>query len=118
MYRSSFVAIFLCAVTAMAQRRGAPPADADSWDHVIEFDLDLPSGRLALLGPPEGAGAGIPVPSGLYRARFAGKQFQEAYDWESETAHQPDAYRLQLWPREQPQPPAEIKRWPGYDRQV
>ena len=96
----------------------APAADADFWDHIIEFDLDLPSGRLMIDEPTPVGNDGIALPAGLYRARFAGKHLQEAYDWESDSENQPDAYRLQLWPREQPQPPAELKRWPGYDGRI
>ena len=94
----------------------APPL-RDALDHVVEFDLALPSGRLALEGS---GGSGVletRVPSGTYRARLSGTDFAAATEWQyDDPADPPDRYWLELWPTDTAAPPAELRRWQGYDR--
>ena len=90
---------------------GRPPLDLDAWDHVVEFSLPVPSGKLAL------ASGGIDevtvgIAPGAYRARWSGRNLSAAATWESDD-NAPDAYRLQLWPGPATAPRAEIKRWAG-----
>jgi hypothetical protein len=90
---------------------GRPPLDLDGWDHVVEFSLPVPSGRLAL------ASGGIDevtvgIAPGAYRARWSGRNLSAAASWERDD-NAPDAYRLQLWPGPATAPKAEIKRWAG-----
>ena len=75
---------------------GRPPLDLDGWDHVVEFSLPVPSGKLAL------ASGGIDevtvgIAPGAYRARWSGRNLSAAASWERDD-NAPDAYRLQLWP--------------------
>ena len=94
--------------------REQPPVQ-DEADHVIEFDLPFPSGRLALEGS---GGAGLQevnLPPGHYRARLSGNGFDAASEWRYEDeGYPPDFYLLDLWPGRGEQPPAELRRWPGY----
>jgi hypothetical protein len=92
---------------------GRPPLDLDAWDHVAEFSLAVPSGKLAL------ASAGIDevtvgIAPGAYRARWSGRNLDEAAAWEGDDP--PDHYRLQIWPGPPEAPRAEIKHWPGNGR--
>jgi len=47
----------------------------------VEFDLELPSGRLILEGSGGSGEAHIDVPPGRYRARFTDYDFAEAANW-------------------------------------
>src|SRR4051794_36814593 len=92
---------------------GRPPLDLDGWDQVTEFSLKVASGKLAL------ASAGIDevtvgIAPGAYRARWSGRNLNEAATWEGEDP--PDSYRLQIWPGRTQAPPAEIKHWHGNGR--
>lgn len=51
-----------------------PPSDDENWDHVVDIDLDLPSGRLMFRqsGSADEA-VSCEVPPGTYRVRFAGR---------------------------------------------
>ncbi|MFN2460304.1 MAG: hypothetical protein ABR591_06425 [Candidatus Velthaea sp.] len=109
--RENFAAPLSVVVTG-----GPRPDDFDSWDHVVEFDLDVTSGRLTL---EASGGSGIrelALPPERYRARFEGKMLGAAASWNyGDAASPPDAYRLELWPRTDSTPATEIKRWAGYD---
>ena len=90
---------------------GRPPLDLDGWDHVVEFSLPVPSGKLAL------ASGGIDevtvgIAPGAYRARWSGRNLSAAASWERDD-NAPDAYRLQLWPGPATAPRSELKRWAG-----
>src|SRR4051812_47288949 len=94
---------------------GRPPLDLDAWDHVTEFSLTVPSGKLAL------ASAGIDevtvgIAPGAYRARWSGRNLSAAATWERADENAPDAYRLQIWPGTTEAPRAEIKHWTGARR--
>ena len=93
---------------------GEPQLDLDEWEHVVEFGLPLPSGRLLLEGSGGSGKVEIEVPPGTYRARWAGRGFPPPGDYVPGESSD-DTYRLQLWPTAAEEPPRELKRWPGYD---
>lgn len=89
----------------------APPAsDAESWDHVVELPLPVPSGTLVFQASGGAAPIETEIPAGGYRARFSGRGYL-AGAGEIE-GH--ETYRLQLWPSEEAEPRL-IKYWAGYD---
>lgn len=91
---------------------GRPPLDLDGWDHVAEFSLTVPSGKLALAsGGADEVTVGIAP--GAYRARWSGRNLGAAAEWERPDENAPDTYRLQIWPGSSAAPRAEIKRWSG-----
>jgi hypothetical protein len=92
---------------------GEPPVDSDSWDNIVDVDLNVPSGRLYF--QPSGGGfdpVSCEVPIGRYRARVAGRGYDQA-DVEGL-----DAYQVQLWPRDSDNPPAPHRTWPGWAKMV
>lgn len=93
----------------------APPVRADA-DHVVEFDLELASGRLVLEGSGGAGLVDIDVPPGSYRARLSGHEFDAAHAWQyDDLGDPPDRYALELWATVESQPPQELLRWAGYD---
>jgi len=54
---------------------GEPPPDLDEWEHMVEFVLQLPSGRLLLEGSGGSGQLEIGLPPGIYHARWAGRGF-------------------------------------------
>jgi len=91
-----------------------PELDVDEWDHVVEFGLQLPSGRLLLEGSGGSGELEIDVPPGTYRARWSGRGFPPPGEYvPGESSF--DSYRLELWAAAGNEPPREVKRWPGYD---
>jgi hypothetical protein len=91
---------------------GRPPLDLDAWDHVAEFSLTVPSGKLALASGG-GDEVTVGIAPGAYRARWSGRNLGAAAEWERPDENAPDTYRLQIWPGPSSAPPAEIKRWSG-----
>jgi hypothetical protein len=91
-----------------------PTLDLDEWDHMVEFALQLPSGRLQIEGSGGSGQSEIELPAGPYRARWAGRGFPQQGDYVPGEASD-DTYRLQLWNARSDEPPRELKRWPGYD---
>ena len=92
----------------------APPSLDDSADHVVEFDL-ASSGRIKLEGSGGSGDVEIDVAPGSYRARLSGFEFDRAAQWAyADPGHPADHYRLELWPTDRPEPPRELKRWPGW----
>jgi hypothetical protein len=91
------------------------PSLRDDADHVIEFDLVLPSGRLVLEGSGGSGMEELMLPPSNYRARLSRKEFDAAAEWRYEDEGNPaDSYLLELWPASEERPPAELRRWPGY----
>jgi hypothetical protein len=90
-----------------------PPADTDNWDHVVDIDLDAPTGHLMFResGPAEDPER-CDVPPGLYRARIAGR----GWDVTNMQGGGLDDYRVQLWPRSGDAEPVLLKAWPGWAR--
>ena len=91
---------------------GRPPLDLDGWDHVAEFSLTVPSGKLALASGG-GDEVTVGIAPGAYRARWSGRNLGAAARWERLDENAPDTYRLQIWPGPAAAPRAEIKRWSG-----
>jgi hypothetical protein len=91
---------------------GRPPLDLDAWDHVAEFSLTVPSGKLALASGG-GDEVTVGIAPGAYRARWSGRNLGAAAEWERLDETAPDTYRLQIWPGPPAAPRAEIKRWRG-----
>ena len=88
------------------------PRDAD---HVVEFDLQAPSGRLILEGSGGSGTLELDVPAGRYRARLSGQGFDAAAAWQYRDEGDPgDRYLLELWPSAEDRAPAELKRWAGF----
>lgn len=91
------------------------PPIRDDADHVVEFDLPLTSGRLALEGSGGSGTEEVELPPGSYRARLTGERFDAAAAWAYEDSGNPsDRYMLELWPTTDERPPTELRRWPGY----
>jgi hypothetical protein len=88
-----------------------PADDSAGWDHVVDIDLDLPTGQLRLRpnGPTDEA-VSCEVPAGTYRARLAGR----GYDHTNPQGGGLDDYRVQLWPRASDSEPVLVKSWPGW----
>ena len=89
----------------------APPeSDAESWDHVVELPLPVPSGTLAFQASGGAAPVETHIPTGNYRARFSGRGYiAGAGEIEGH-----ETYRLQLWPSEETEPRL-VRYWVGYD---
>jgi hypothetical protein len=89
-----------------------PGADLDVWQHVVDVDLDLPTGRVLMVA----SGGGMPhvttLPTGHYRTRVAGRGFTELG---AAGADGDDVWRVQLWPRVADAEPQVRRRWPGWD---
>ena len=80
-----------------------PSLEADA-ETVADFDLDVPTGRLALQASGGGELHVLDVPAGLWRARWSGfgerAAVEMAYPHDVFTgSDHPDHYLLQLWPR-------------------
>jgi hypothetical protein len=106
------------AVVEVRLTTDSPPMSEDA-DHVVEFDLPLPSGRLIL----EGSGGCEPqeatVGAGTYRARLTGWNFDTAAAWNyDDTGNPNDRYKLDIWPSVEARPPVELRRWPGYAKRL
>jgi hypothetical protein len=87
-----------------------PESDAESWDHVVELPLPVPSGRLAFQASGGAAPVETNIPTGNYRARFSGRGYMSgAGEIEGH-----ETYRLQLWPSDETEPRL-LRYWAGYD---
>jgi len=95
------------------ETESAPPL-SETADHIIEFDLTS-TGWIKLEGSGGSGELEIEIPSGVYRARLSGFDFDAASRWSyGDPGNPTDHYRLELWPSEAPEPPAELRRWQGY----
>ena len=93
---------------------GEPVLDLEDWEHVVEFSLQLPTGRLLLEGSGGSGQLEVEVPAGTYRARWSGRGFPPAGEYVPGESSG-DSYRLQLWAAPADELLRELKRWPGYD---
>ena len=87
-----------------------PASDVETWDHVVEVSLPVPSGRLVFQASGGGAPIETQIPAGNYRARFSGRGYAAGVG-EIE-GH--ESYRLQLWPADEAEPQL-VRYWEGYD---
>jgi len=73
-----------------------PDSDVDSWDHVTECSLDVPTGRIVIAGCtdyfPDAARIG--VTPGTYRARIS---YGSLDTLSNDGLDGRDHYRVQLW---------------------
>jgi hypothetical protein len=73
-----------------------PEPDLEPWDHVTECSLEIPTGRVVIMGCTEAfpEAARIEVPPAVYRARIS----YGALDTVSENRREgDDRYLVQLW---------------------
>jgi hypothetical protein len=73
-----------------------PDGEFSEWDHIVEADLDVASGRIVVAGCTDDFAKAmrIEIPSGDYRARVS----YGALDTLSEDGLSgSDRYRVQLW---------------------
>ena len=87
-----------------------PPAETAGWDHEVELDLLVPSGRLTV-----GSGTAYPdivegIEPGAYRLAVSGGRF-DPWPARSDTEQH---FRLRLWPRSSPAPLTVVRSWPGW----
>jgi hypothetical protein len=82
------------------------PALRREDDHVVDLDLLVDSGRLAVIGTGSIAVHSVAVPPGRYRLRFAGEGYR--------LARGADRLRIELWPRRADAPPSVRRRWAGW----
>jgi len=91
-----------------------PPIRLDGWDHAVECDIEVPSGRLVIAGCTDyfPDAARIPVEPGHYRARIR----YGGFDTLSEDGLQgDDRYDIVLW-KAPPGQPRVLKRHPPFDK--
>jgi hypothetical protein len=87
----------------------APSEDLAAWDHVVEADLPLPSGKLIVHGctQPREEGLHVPLAPGRYIARVCYGKLDTVVDEEGD-----DHYAVFLWPGSRSGVEV-VKRWPG-----
>lgn len=86
-----------------------PPDDRHDWDHEVDIDIDVPSGKLELFlttGEIEDGTVRL-TRAGLCRLRVSAR-FPEAGDDAA------DVYRLRVWPRTEDTPPQLRQSWPHW----
>jgi hypothetical protein len=87
-----------------------PADDSANWDHVVDVDINLPTGKLCFVASGGGEPITCDVPAGSYRARLGGR----GWDLTSPQGGGLDDYRVQLWPRVGDSEPTLQKLWPGW----
>lgn len=87
-----------------------PPDDSERWDHEVDVDIDAPTGFVAV-SSVGGEDEVVHVPVGSYRARVSGRGF-DLLGFAG--ANGEDSYRVRLFPRAEPNPPALRRSWPGW----
>ena len=104
---------------AVVEYDAEPPLELGEADVCVEFDLDLPTGRLALEEPANEPVPVVTVSPGRYRLRWHGMGFGGLAAWRSAAEEDdgaepdnPDHYRLELWPAVQPAPPFQHRGRP------
>ena len=70
-----------------------PPLEPEPWDHIVEGSIDLPSGRIRLIGCLDDAWMVKQVPAGSYRVRCHGGSLAGGVEYGDGADH----YLLQLW---------------------
>jgi hypothetical protein len=87
-----------------------PASDVETWDHVVDVSLPIPSGKLVFQSSGGGKQIETEIPPGYYRARLSGRGYVAGIG-EIEGR---ESYRLQLWPAEEAEPQL-VRYWHGYD---
>lgn len=93
-------------------RPAVGPADAE---HIVEADLGLPGGDLAISGPADDPGSEqhVPVAPGSYRVRVSYRRTHRPGTTVNGSAPVNDfRYEISLWPVEAPAPLAVLKQGP------
>ena len=87
---------------------GAPDYDADTWDHIAEFSIASPAGKLAIAGCTDYLpdAARIAVPAGTLRVRTL---FGDQTKLSEDGLDGEDHYRIEIWP-DAPTPLSIIKQ--------
>jgi hypothetical protein len=85
-----------------------PPGDLDDWQEVFLTGILVGRDGLVYESPTLEATA-IPIPSGRYAARIAGRGFVN-HGWPGSTTPG-DEWRLQLWPAADPIRPRRVCAW-------
>ncbi len=89
-------------------RRSEPEDDPESWDHIAEASLDVPSGRVVIAGPTDDFADSprLTVTPGTYRVRI----YYGGLDTVSPNGLEgSDHYRVVLWPGDS-LPPRVLRR--------
>jgi hypothetical protein len=87
---------------------GEPPDDLDPWQEAFCTGLVVGDGGLVFESPTTGTRV-VPVPSGRYAVRIAGRGFVRR-GWPGSTTPG-DEWRLQLWPAPGPIRPRRLRAW-------
>ncbi|MFF4344397.1 hypothetical protein ACFY00_31300 [Kitasatospora sp. NPDC001540] len=92
------------------------PADHARFDHVVEATIEVPSGRVAVLGGTDHLPDAdhFEVPPGLLRVRVSRANPAAAGD-SAEQAQARERVRIRLWPVSADEGPRVVKRWAPVD---
>jgi hypothetical protein len=87
-----------------------PPIELEAWEHVVEADLEVQTGRIVVAGCTDyfADAARLTVPPGLYRARVLYGDRQAATDTLGDMLR----YRVELWPTSSPSAVSVAKQGP------
>ncbi len=90
-----------------------PPLDLPGWDHVVECDIEVPSGRIVVAGCTDycPTAARIPVDPGHYRARISYGGFETLSE---DGLRGDDRYQVVLW-KAPPGGARVLKRHPPFE---
>ncbi|RJL35529.1 hypothetical protein [Bailinhaonella thermotolerans] len=96
-------------------RPDRPAADLEAAEHVVEADLDLPGGELAVYGPADDPGdeRRLTLTPGRYRVRVS--YLPSGPPGEGAAEHEPGdhfRYRADLWPTRREGAPDVLKQGP------
>ncbi len=93
-----------------------PPFQSSAWDHIVECDIDVPSGRIVIAGCTDyfPKAARIPVEPGHYRVRI----YYGGFDTLSEDGLDgDDRYEVILW-KAQAEGLRVLKRHPPFEKRA
>ncbi|MGC4997384.1 hypothetical protein [Streptomyces sp. DT195] len=103
-------------VTVTVELLGRPPGDdSDAFDHVVEASIEVPTGRIAVLGCTDYLpdAARFEVPEGFVRVRASRTNLANVRLSDEEGYDDPEGMEqvhLRIWPAPH-SAPAVIKRW-------
>jgi hypothetical protein len=93
-----------------------PWSGFEGWEHIVEFNISLPSKKLHIESGPTNSEIALPVTEEQFRARLYMKGLQQSLI-EFDPHRNKDRYRLQLWPGIGPMEAFEWKRFYDFDRE-